>query len=136
MSFTVNAGQFTPRLLPTQVWNSYTGTMRTTSIAFGSLLLAAVQGRIYSPQTPGENNQPKLTVMLLGTSGGPQIHAEGLGIATLVVAGTEKLLFDCGRSVTTGMARLGVPASEITKVFLTHLHSVHIVGIPELYLFP
>ena len=75
-------------------------------------------------------------VILLGTAGGPTINAERLGISTLVVAGTEQLLFDAGRGLTFGLARLSIPASTVTKVFLTHLHSDHIVSVPELFLFP
>jgi ribonuclease Z len=75
-------------------------------------------------------------VILLGTAGGPTIQPERLGISTLVVAGTEYLLFDAGRGLTFALARLSIPASTVTKVFLTHLHSDHIVSIPELYLFP
>ena len=54
----------------------------------------------------------------------------------MVVAGSEQLLFDAGRGLTFALARLSIRASTITKVFLTHLHSDHIVSIPELYLFP
>jgi ribonuclease Z len=75
-------------------------------------------------------------VILLGTAGGPILGPERLGISTLVVAGSEQLLFDAGRGLTFALARLSIPASTVTKVFLTHLHSDHIVSIPELYLFP
>ena len=75
-------------------------------------------------------------VILLGTAGGPTINPERLGISTLVVAGPELLLFDAGRGMTFALARLSIRASTVTKVFLTHLHSDHIVSIPELYLFP
>jgi ribonuclease Z len=75
-------------------------------------------------------------VILLGTAGGPTILAQQLGIGTLIVAGTESLLFDCGRGVPTGMSRLSIKPADITKVFLTHLHSDHVIGLPELYLYP
>jgi ribonuclease Z len=87
-----------------------------------------------APASDGDN--AILKVILLGTSGGPGFPADRLGIATLVVAGNEKLLFDCGRSTTTGMARMGINPVDVTKVFLTHLHSDHIIALPELYLFP
>src|SRR5262249_10819691 len=67
---------------------------------------------------------------------GPTANAQQLGIGTLVLAGTEKLLFDCGRSITTAMVRLGINPADVTKVFVTHLHSDHVVSLPELYLFP
>jgi len=46
------------------------------------------------------------------------------------------LLFDAGRSSTTGLARLGLNPADVTKVFLTHLHSDHVISLPELLLFP
>ena len=77
-----------------------------------------------------------LKVVLLGTAGGPTFNPQRLGISTLVLAGPEKLLFDCGRSLTTGMARLAINPADVTKIFLTHLHSDHVVALPELYLAP
>jgi len=34
------------------------------------------------------------------------------------------------------MAAMAINPADVTKVFLTHLHSDHIVSLPELYLFP
>ena len=34
------------------------------------------------------------------------------------------------------MARLAINPADVTNLFLTHLHSDHIVSLPELYLFP
>ena len=77
-----------------------------------------------------------LTVILLGTAGGPTLLPERSGISTLIVAGTERLLFDCGRGAPTAMSRLSIKPADITKIFLTHLHSDHVIGLPELYLYP
>jgi ribonuclease Z len=77
-----------------------------------------------------------MQVILLGTASGPTFNAQRLGISTLVVAGPEKLLFDAGRSLTTGMTRLAVNPVDVTKIFLTHLHSDHVISLPELLLFP
>ncbi|HMF99410.1 MAG TPA: MBL fold metallo-hydrolase, partial [Vicinamibacterales bacterium] len=68
--------------------------------------------------------------------GGPTFSPERLGISTLVIAGDERLLFDAGRNFTTGLARLNINPASVTRVFLTHLHSDHIVSLPELLLFP
>ena len=114
-------------------------TLRDVKIisVLASLLLLIVPSGLSAPQAPGgESHDTNLKVVLLGTSGGPTVSAQRLGISTLVLAGSEKLLFDCGRSVTTGMSRLAINPADVTKVFLTHLHSDHIVGFPELYLFP
>jgi ribonuclease Z len=46
------------------------------------------------------------------------------------------LLFDCGRGVPTAISRMAIAPADVTKVFLTHLHSDHVIALPELYLFP
>ena len=106
------------------------------SIVAGLLLTASLVGTARAQPPAAPPPEGTLQVMLLGTGSGPSIRAERLGIATLVRAGSEQLLFDSGRSVTTGLARLGITAAGVTKVFLTHLHSDHVVGLPELWLFP
>ena len=72
-------------------------------------------------------------VTLLGT-GAPRPSMERFGPSILVEAGKEKLLFDCGRGVTQRLFQLRVPFGDVISLFLTHLHSDHIVGIPDLYL--
>jgi ribonuclease Z len=77
-----------------------------------------------------------LKVILLGTMGGPTISADRRGISTLVAAGPDLLLFDAGRGLTTSLVRLNINPATVTRVFLTHLHSDHVVSLPELLLFP
>ena len=79
---------------------------------------------------------PVLKVVLLGTGGGPPMDLERYGPSTLIEAGGESLLFDCGREATLRMTQYGVHLGKVNKVFLTHLHSDHIIGIPDLYLTP
>jgi ribonuclease Z len=74
-----------------------------------------------------------LKVTLLGT-GNPRPTIERFGPSTLVEAGTLKLLFDCGRGATQRLYQLKVPFAEVDALFLTHLHSDHTVGIPDLWL--
>lgn len=74
-----------------------------------------------------------LKVTLLGT-GSPRPVMERFGPSILVEAGKERLLFDCGRGATQRLYQLKVPFADLTALFLTHLHSDHIVGIADLYL--
>lgn len=75
-----------------------------------------------------------MTVMILG-SGTPVPSRTQAGTTILVEAGQTILLFDCGRGCTSRIAEHD-PAliGRIDKLFLTHLHSDHIVGIPDLWL--
>jgi ribonuclease Z len=72
-------------------------------------------------------------VTLLGT-GVPFPVPERLGPATLVEAGKEKLLFDAGRGATIRLNQISVPIGAINTLFLTHFHSDHTSGIPDLWL--
>ncbi len=74
-----------------------------------------------------------ITVTLLGTDG-PIPNVERFGPSTLVEAGTEKLLIDCGRGVPIRLTQLHIPLRAVTAVLFTHLHSDHVVGFPDLWL--
>jgi ribonuclease Z len=71
-------------------------------------------------------------VTLLGTST-PNPLPDRFGPSTLVEAGSEKMLFDCGRGSTIRLWQLKIPLGAV-KLFITHLHSDHTVGIPDLWL--
>lgn len=74
---------------------------------------------------------PAITVTLLGT-GNPRPEARG-GPSILVEGGGRALLFDAGRGATEKLFALGrLPGTD--ALFLTHLHSDHTVGIPDLWL--
>lgn len=97
-------------------------------------VLAVVIPRDYTASSALD--EETLKVILLGTMGGPTFSSERLGVSTLVIAGEERLLFDAGRSLTTALAKLNIDPPSVNRVFLTHLHSDHIVSLPELLLFP
>jgi len=75
--------------------------------------------------------QPAIYVRLLGTAG-PSLNPDRAEAGLLVVAGSEVLLFDCGHGVPNRLAQLG--RTNVSKVFLTHVHSDHTEGLPELWM--
>ena len=79
------------------------------------------------------NSARELKVILLGT-GTPQPVMDRFGPAILVQAGDENLLFDAGRGCLQRLNQLGLPYNKLTAVFFTHLHSDHVVGLPDLWL--
>ena len=72
-------------------------------------------------------------VTLLGT-GVPIPSPDRFGPSTLVEAGDQKLLIDAGRGATMRLYQLGVPIGHIDALFLTHFHSDHTSGIPDVWL--
>jgi ribonuclease Z len=83
-----------------------------------------------------ERSKTAIRIVLVGTGGGPPVDPQRFGISTLIDAGPTRLLFDCGRASTVRMAQMGIPVNSVSKLFLTHLHSDHVIGIPDLYLTP
>lgn len=77
--------------------------------------------------------QGTMTVTLLGTAS-PSPNPERFSAATLVQAGGRHLLFDAGRGATIRLRQLGVPIGLVDPIFLTHFHSDHTVGLPDLWL--
>ena len=80
-----------------------------------------------------EAGQSDFRVTLIG-SGNPVPEPDRFGPATLVEAGDQKLLFDAGRGATIRLWQLKIPFNKISPLFLTHFHSDHTVGIPDLWL--
>jgi len=72
-------------------------------------------------------------VTLLGT-GVPIPSPERFGPATLIEAGDQKLLIDAGRGAAIRLYQLGVPLGRIDALLLTHYHSDHTSGIPDVWL--
>jgi ribonuclease Z len=85
--------------------------------------------------TAAHAEQPAMKVTLLGTAG-PEYFPDRLGIATLVEANGEKLLFDVGRGANQRLYQSGINPKDITNIFLTHLHNDHFEGLPDLWMTP
>ena len=72
-------------------------------------------------------------VVLLGT-GMPYPDPKAAGPATAVVVGKRVFLFDAGAGVMRQVNAAGLPISGPEATFITHLHSDHTLGYPDLIL--
>jgi len=103
-------------------------------VLFLCLWIAAVT--LSSAQGNSDVSTKDIRVTLLGTASGPRAFVDKAGISTLVEAGGERLLFDAGRGSMQRLVQAGFPMNAVTKLFLTHLHSDHVIGVPDLMLTP
>ncbi len=71
-----------------------------------------------------------IEITLLGT-GSPMVDPNRAGPSTLVTAGGQAFLVDCGRGVLMRAAAAGVGAANLTALLLTHLHSDHITDLSD-----
>jgi len=72
-----------------------------------------------------------MDLTLLGT-GCPQCDPERLGPASLVRHAGRAFLVDCGSGVTQRLVAAGSSGGALDAVFLTHLHSDHVVDLFQL----
>src|ERR1700760_4733758 len=84
-----------------------------------------------APRQSGQRyTDPMIEVTLLGT-GSPIPDANRAGPSTLVRAGGQTFLIDCGRGVQQRMMAVGVGSNSIAALLLTHLHSDHIADLGD-----
>ncbi|MGD8277769.1 MAG: MBL fold metallo-hydrolase [Gemmatimonadota bacterium] len=86
--------------------------------------------------------EPRTRVVLLGT-GTPNADPDRQGPATAVLVDDRAYLVDAGTGIVRRAAEaardLGIGAllaSRLDRVFITHLHSDHTIGLPDLLLSP
>lgn len=83
----------------------------------------------------------KTRVVILGT-GTPAADPQKAGPSVAIVVGAHSYIVDCGAGVVRRAAAAhmmgvkGLEPKRLRRVFLTHLHSDHTVGLPDLWLSP
>jgi ribonuclease Z len=102
--------------------------MSRRSLPLGVLLLVSLHAAAETPR------EAPLRVTFLGTGGGPAVSADHAGPSALVEFNDEVLLIDAGRGAVQRLQLVQRSPGSVAQVFLTHLHSDHTVGLPELWL--
>jgi len=73
-----------------------------------------------------------LHVILLGTAGSIPTPMRNLP-AIAIMRGKELLLFDCSEGTQRQMIQAKIGFRKETKVFITHMHGDHVLGLPGLF---
>lgn len=95
------------------------------------MLGIALLALVLVPAATAQGQEIKVT--LLGT-GCPPAVLNRFGPSILVEAGGQKFIFDAGRGALQRLNQIKIPWQDVNGVFLTHLHSDHVVGFPDLWL--
>jgi ribonuclease Z len=72
-----------------------------------------------------------LKVIFLGTAGSIPTQKRSLP-AILIKRRGEQIIFDCGEGVQRQMIMAGASFHRETKIFVTHMHGDHVLGLPGL----
>ncbi|MHA1948908.1 MAG: MBL fold metallo-hydrolase [Candidatus Thorarchaeota archaeon] len=74
-------------------------------------------------------------VILLGT-GTPNIDPDRSGPSVAIVVDEKTYIIDFGPGVVRRAIAAGIESKSLTRAFLTHLHSDHTIGYPDLIFTP
>ena len=107
---------------------SMVNTCGTAAGLAASLLWGASVG---AAQRAPAGGRESTVVVMLGT-GTPRPLPDVWGPATAVVVGERVFLVDAGVGVERRLAAAGLPIDGVTAVFITHLHSDHVLGLADL----
>ncbi len=72
-------------------------------------------------------------LVTLGTKGGPSLRPGGaMPTATLLELDGQRIVIDAGLGVTRALVQAGVALSDLRTIFITHLHSDHVLELGAL----
>jgi ribonuclease BN (tRNA processing enzyme) len=108
--------------------------MRIIVLGLSVLAAALISVPIPSARSPDSSSAADSTVIVLLGTGTPRPDAEASGPATAILVGSRTFLFDAGPGVERRLSAAHLPVNGPTAVFITHLHSDHTLGLPDLIL--
>ena len=69
-------------------------------------------------------------LILLGTKGGPAVRPGGpMPTASLLWLHGQPIIVDCGLGVTRAAVNAGLDLRQLSLIFITHLHSDHVLEL-------
>ena len=108
--------------------------MPVTSAMTRAVCLVIIAWLLITPTAAQSNNNPAsepTKIVLLGT-GTPYPDPAASGPATAVVLDKRVFLFDAGAGVMRRINAAGLPINGVEALFITHLHTDHTLGLPDL----
>jgi ribonuclease Z len=72
-----------------------------------------------------------MEITVLGTAGSTPTKERNVS-STFLAYKAEGMLFDCGEGTQRQLKIVGIPLSKVTRIFITHWHGDHVIGLPGL----
>lgn len=106
--------------------------------AAGALTLAGCEatGSRQSDSTPAQQptRLPETALITLGVIAGPIPVANRTGISSVLKVGSDLYLIDCGLGSVNAFCTAGLQFANLESMFITHLHTDHIVDYFSFFL--
>jgi ribonuclease BN (tRNA processing enzyme) len=106
--------------------------MRGAGRGFTALVAALATSSSGPVGTPSQFAAADSTAVVLLGTGMPRPDPEASGPATAIVVGSRTFLFDAGPGVERQLSAARLPINGVTALFITHLHTDHTLGLPDL----
>ncbi len=112
--------------------NQSKGLSRRSLLAAGAAWIGSVAATPLAAQARPGTPADSMVVTLLGT-GDPVLSTTRYGMSTLVQAGGLNIVIDAGRGCAVRLSQLGIWPGKVDAVLITHFHSDHLNGLPDLW---
>ncbi len=98
------------------------------------LMAAFLSAALLAPSVSAAQDSPDFEITLLGTGTPPPLMTR-FGPSTLIRVGGKTFVVDAGRGATQRLWQKKVRFGQgLDALILTHLHSDHVVGLPDVFL--
>lgn len=102
-------------------------------LRFTRVKILAHEAHVVFTRFDFSRGEEALQVTFLGTSAGVPTRGRNVaGIALRLPQRAEWWLFDCGEGTQHQILRSDLSISQLSRIFITHLHGDHIYGLPGL----
>ena len=119
------------RWLPSTMARRNVRAMKRTWSTWIALALTAAGPPASGAQSAADVPRADSTVVILLGTGNPVPDPGAAGPATAIVIGSRVFLFDAGAGVMRRVRAAHLPINGPTALFITHLHSDHTLGYPD-----
>src|SRR5207249_9315583 len=95
------------------------------SSAFSTAFAQGARGARGTQPAQPDAPSTKTTLILLGSQGGPNVSLMRSEAASVVMAGGQPYLVDCGYGTVRALVEAGIGVNQVRNIFITHLHNDH-----------